>query len=147
VPLTQSDRHVHHHGLLAGVGAGTAAVLVAGLLILGVWHRVSGTVGAAVTVIVWAFAAAVLAAALYVVGCLALRLIHHAAHPETLTRHSLRAEVIPGKALAADESPALPAPAPVAALPSPAVNHWHLSDPETAAAVIRAATEGTTERN
>jgi hypothetical protein len=136
------DTHVHHHSLLAGVGAATAAVLVAGLMLMGVWHRVSGAVAGAVAVIVWALAAAFIAAAVYAVMFLGLRLRHHVTHPETLTRHPLRAEVIPAAA-SADETPAVTAPAPVAALPPPAITHnWHLNDPETAAAVIRAVAEG-----
>ena len=134
------DRHVHHHGLLAGLGAGTAAVLIVGGLVFGVWHRVSGTVAAAVTVIVWALMAAVLAAVAYVLWFLFLRARHHLAHPETLTRHAVRAEVVP-QALPPAEAPALPAP--LAALPSPVTNHWHLpQDADAAAAVIRSIAEG-----
>src|SRR5580704_17717737 len=90
----------HHHGLLAGLGAGTAAVLGCFLLVAGVWHRVSAQVGTAVTVLVWALVSAVLAAVAFAIAYLGLRLRHHAAQPETLTRHAVRAEVIP---------PALPA--------------------------------------
>ena len=137
------DRHVHHHGMLAGLGAGTAAVLGCFLLVLGVWHRVSSQVGTAVTVLVYALVAVVLAAALYVVGFLGLRLRHHVTHPETLTRQAVRAEVIP-PSLPAPETPAIPGPAPLAALPPPVTHNWHLNDPDTAAAVIRAIAEDTT---
>jgi hypothetical protein len=140
VPLISGDQHVHHHGVLAGVGAGTAAVLVCGLLLLGVWHRVAGQVGVAVTVLVWALVAAVLAAAVYAVAFLALRLRHHVTHPETLTRRVVRAEVVPPAPPAA-----LPAAEPLAALPPPVAHHWHLNDPDTAAAVIRAVADSTTE--
>jgi hypothetical protein len=144
VPLISGDQHVHHHGALAGVGAGTAAVLIGGLLLLGVWHKVAGQVGVAVTVLVWALVAAVLAAAVYAVAFLALRLRHHVTHPETLTRHVVRAEVIP-PALPAPAVPAVPAAEPLAALPPPVAHHWHLNDPDTAAAVIRAVSDSTTE--
>ena len=134
------DRHVHHHGMLAGLGAGTAAVLVCAVFVLSVWHRVSGTVAQAMTVIVWALVAVVLVAAAFAVAYLGLRLRHHAIHPETLTRHAVRAEVIP-QALPPAEAPALPAP--LAALPSPVTNHWHLpQDADAAAAVIRSIAEG-----
>jgi hypothetical protein len=136
VQLSPGGNHTHHHGMLAGLGAGTAAVLVCAVFVLSVWHRVSGTVATAVTVLVYVLVAVVLAAAAYVVWFLFLRARHHLAHPETLTRQRVRAEVIP---LAAEE---IPAPAPLAALPPPAVNHWHLNDPDTAAAVIRAVAEG-----
>ena len=130
--------HTHHHGLLAGLGAGTAAVLVCAVFVLSVWHRVSGTVAEAVTVIVWALVAAVLAAAAYVLWFLFLRARHHLAHPETLTRHAVRAEVIP-PALPAAEAPALPAPPPVAELPAPQhVTHNHFESAEAVRAALAA---------
>ncbi len=134
------DRHVHHHGMLAGLGAGTAAVLVCAVFVLSVWHRVSGTVATAVTVIVWALVAAVLVAAVYVAGFLGLRLRHHVTHPETLTRHAVRADVIPPP-LPAVDVPAIPAHPPLAALPPPVTHNWHLNDPAAAAAVIRAVAD------
>lgn len=133
-------QETHHHGPLAGLGVATAAVLGCFLLVLGVWHRVSPAVGTAVTVLVYALLAVVLAAAVYVVGFLGLRLRHHATHPETLTRHAVRAEVIPPAAAE------IPAPAPLAALP-PVTHNWHLNDPDTAAAVIRAVADSNDERN
>ena len=136
--LTPGDTHIHHHSLLAGVGAATAAVLGCFALVLGVWHRVSGEVAVAVTVLVFALVAVILAVALYVVVRLGLLVRHHVAHPETLTRHAIRAEVIPGKALPAAESPAVPAPAPVAAIAPPLARivgmgrTWRpLDDPDT----------------
>lgn len=140
------DRHLHqethHHGPLAGLAAGTAAVLGCFLLVLGVWHRVSPQVGVAVTVLVWALIVVLLAAAVYAVGFLFLRLRRHVTHPETLTRHAVTATVVPS-ALPPAETPAVPAPAPVAALPSPVTHNWHLpQDPGAAAAVVRAIAEG-----
>lgn len=138
-----TGNQTHHHGMLAGLGAGTAAVLVCAVFVLSVWHRVAGTVAEALDVIVWALVAAVLAAAAYVLGFLGLRLRHHVTHPETLTRQRVRAEVLPPP-LPVPESPAIPAPAPLAALP-PVTHNWHLNDPEAAAAAIRAMTEGRRE--
>jgi hypothetical protein len=46
----------HHHGILAGLGAGAAAVLAAvlfaGIMMLAVWRHIAGQVSAAVQVIV-----------------------------------------------------------------------------------------------
>lgn len=135
------DRHVHHHGMLAGLGAGTAAVLVCAVFVLSVWHRVSGEVATGVTVIVYALVAVVLAAAAYAVWFLFLRARHHLIHPETLTRQTVRAEVVP-PSLPVPETPAIPAPAPLAALP-PSIHNWNLpADPAAAAAVLRAVAEG-----
>ena len=132
------DRHVHHHGMLAGLGAGTAAVLVCAVFVLSVWHRVSGTVAQAMTVIVWALVAVVLVAAAFAVAYLGLRLRHHVIHPETLTRHAVRAEVVP-PALPAAEAPALPAPPPVAELPAPQhVTHNHFESAEAVRAALAA---------
>ena len=131
-----SDRHVHHHGAVAGLGAGTAAVLVCAVLTLSVWHRVSGEVASALGVIVWGLVAVFLAAAVFAVAYLFLRLRHHLAHPETLTRHSVRAEVIQAPAA---ETPAIP-PAERAALP-PAGPHYHFETPEAAEAALRAMTD------
>ena len=48
----------HHHGPLAGLGAGAAAVLFAfGVLALA-WHRVAGQVSTGITVLVYAAVAA-----------------------------------------------------------------------------------------
>jgi hypothetical protein len=132
------DSHPHHHGLLAGLGAGTAAVLVCGLLVMGVWHRVSGAVAAAVLVLVWALMAAVLAAAIYAVTFLFLRLRHHVIHPETLTRHAIRAEVIPPP-LSATETPAIPARVPVAEMLP--VARYHSGSAGTVQAALPAATD------
>ena len=138
MPLITGDRHTHHHGMLAGLTAGTAAVLVCAVFVLSVWHRVSGTVATAVTVLVWALVAAVLAAAVYAVAYLGLRLRHHAAHPETLIRHAVRAEVVP-PALPAAGAPALPAPSPVAELPAPQhVTHNHFESAEAVRAALAA---------
>ena len=53
-----SAEHVHHHGLLAGLGAGAMAVLVAvPLLLWMVWHRIAGAVGTAAIVIIGAWLA------------------------------------------------------------------------------------------
>jgi hypothetical protein len=143
--LNPGGTHTHHHGMLAGLGAGTAAVLACMIFVLSVWHRVSGTVAQAVVVLVWALVAAFLAGAVYVVVFLGLRLRHHVAHPETLTRHTVRAEVIPPPVPA----PAIPAPEPLAALPPPSVTHnWNLpQDPDAAAAVIRSIADSTAEGN
>jgi hypothetical protein len=48
----------HHHGPLAGLGAGAAAVLFATVVLLLAWHRVAGQVSAGITVLVYAVIAA-----------------------------------------------------------------------------------------
>ena len=131
--------HTHHYGLLAGLGAGAAAVLGAFVFLASVWQRVSGQVAVAVDVIVWAVASAFLAAALFVPVYLFLRLRHHLAHPETLTRHTVRAGVIPPPPAAE-----LPAQAPLAALPAPGP-HYHFETAEAVEAALRAISG--TERN
>jgi hypothetical protein len=88
--MTGSDS-THHHGPLAGVSAGAAAVLVGGGMILIAARRQLGEVA---TVIAWALMAAVVgalaAAAVYVY----LWLRHRFRHPELLAgRQLLRAEV------------------------------------------------------
>ena len=89
--MSLRGEQTHHHSLLAGVGAGTAGVLVVLVLLLLAWHRIAGAVGAAASVIIWAVAAMVIAAAVYGVVFLALRLRLHAQRPETLTRYTARA--------------------------------------------------------
>lgn len=62
--LPGGGQHVHHHGLLAGIGAGAMAVLVGvPLLLWMVWHRIAGAVGTAAIVIVGVLVFAVCAAA------------------------------------------------------------------------------------
>lgn len=136
---------VHHHGPLSGVGAGAAAVLavtlLCGVLAFAVWHQVAREVSVAVAVIVWALTAAV-------VGVLAAALVfvflwvrHRALHPETFTRHAVRAEVL-------DHAPAvreIPPPVPVAELPPGPL--WRLNpqatyDPAIPGTAGDATTEG-----
>jgi hypothetical protein len=111
--LNAGGNHVHHHGLLAGLGAGAVAVLAAFGLVLAAWRQVSHSVGEAMTVLTWAVVVVVLAATVYVVGFLFLRLRHHVRYPETLTRQVVRAEIVPAAAPAAA---VLPAAAPAAAI-------------------------------
>lgn len=122
----------HHRGLLAGLGAGAAAVLVGAVFLATVWRRVSGQVAIALDVIVWAFAAAVIGLAAFVLGYLVLRFRHHLAHPETLTRHTVRAEVITPSPAAEVPAAALPA-----ALPAPST-HYHFDSPGAVEAALRA---------
>jgi hypothetical protein len=125
--------HIHHHGLLAGLGAGAVAVLAGLTLMLAAWRAVGHAVGQAATVIVWAVAAVVLAAAAYAMVFLFLRARHHVTHPETLVRQSVRAEVIPAQVEPATVPAVLPGK-PVAALPP----GWRVlpEDPDEAIAAI-----------
>ena len=106
----------HHHGPLAGVGAGAAAVLAGcafgGVLVLVVWRHVAGQVSVAVQVIVWALTAAVVGAVAAALVYAFLFIRHRALHPETLARAAVRAEVL--EPPAAREIP----PAAVAELPA-----------------------------
>ena len=127
----------HHHGPLAGLGAGAAAVLTGGGLILVAARRQLGEVA---TVVAWALMAAVIAAAVYAV----LWLRHRVLHPETLARPpSIRAEVIdaePAPQLSAASTP-LPYAEPAAIEPGREV-HLHLNvTPGQLAAIMRHHTE------
>lgn len=107
---------VHHHGALAGLGAAAAAVIAgvvfAGVLVLAVWHHIAGQVSTAVQVIVWAFTAAVVAAAGLAVVFAFAWVRHRVLHPETLVRQPpVTAEVLQ----AAAPQPALELPPPVPA--------------------------------
>jgi hypothetical protein len=88
----------HHHGLLAGVGAGTTAVLVILVLVLASWHRVSGAVGQALVVIVLAVTAAVILAVIAAAAYAFLWLRHRVRNPELLAGgQAVRAEVLPAQ--------------------------------------------------
>jgi hypothetical protein len=85
----------HHHGPLAGVSAGAAAVLLAfGVLALA-WHRVAGQVATGITVLVYVVIAAVCGLVLAGLFYVVLWLRHRVRHPETLAgRQAVRAEVL-----------------------------------------------------
>jgi apolipoprotein N-acyltransferase len=91
----------HHRGLLAGfsplagVSAGTAAVLFAfGVLALA-WHRVATQVSAGITVLVYVVITAVCGLLLAMLAYVFLWLRHRVRHPETLAgRQAVRAEVV-----------------------------------------------------
>jgi apolipoprotein N-acyltransferase len=99
--MTRRDAGTHHRGLLAGfsplagVSAGTAAVLFAfGVLALA-WHRVAGQVSAGITVLVYAVITAVCGLLLAVLAYVFLWLRHRVRHPETLaSRRAVQAEVL-----------------------------------------------------
>jgi heme/copper-type cytochrome/quinol oxidase subunit 2 len=108
----------HHRGPLsgfsplAGVSAGTAAVLFAfGVLALA-WHRVAAQVSTGITVLVYVVITAVCLLVLAALFYAVLWLRHRVRHPETLAgRHAVRAAV-----LAAE-----PAPQAIAAAAPPAI--------------------------
>ena len=128
--ISGGGNHIHHHGLLSGLGAGAVGVLAVLALMFAAWGQVSHAVGTAATVIIWALAAGVVAFVAVEIAVRFLRLRHHVLHPETLMRQSVRAEVIPGQVVAAGV-PALPPG--MRMLPS---------DPDEAIAMIRAITAG-----
>ncbi|MGP0027919.1 MAG: hypothetical protein ACLPKE_31865 [Streptosporangiaceae bacterium] len=131
----------HHHGPLAGLGAGAAAVLVGGGLILAAARRQLGEVA---TVVAWALMAAVIlaviAAAVYVV----LWLRHRVLHPEVLARPpSIRAEVTAAEPAPRPGAASVPLPyAEPAALEPGREVHLHLNvTPDQLAAIMRHHTE------
>jgi hypothetical protein len=84
--------NTHHHGPLAGVSAGAAAVLVGGGLILIAARRQLGEVA---MVIAWALMAAVVGAVAAAAVYVFLWLRHRVRYPETLAgRQVIRAEVV-----------------------------------------------------
>ena len=128
-------RHTHHHGILAGASAGAIAVLVAFGLVLLAWHAVSGAVGEAVIVIVWAVTAVVIVVALASGGYALLWLRHRIRHPEVLSRQPVRAEVV-------TEAPAaIPASPAVAELPAGSHTHYHFDSAEAVEAALQAMQE------
>ena len=89
------DRGTHHHGPLAGVSAGAAAVLFATVVLLLAWHRVAAQVSTGITVLVYVAVTAVCALLLAVLVYAFLWLRHRVRHPETLAgRQAVRAEVV-----------------------------------------------------
>ena len=94
------ENGTHNRGLLAGfsplagVSAGTAAVLfVFGVLCLA-WHQVSGHVSLAVTVVAYVVMSAVAAAAAAGAWLAVLWVAHRHRNPELLVRRAVRAEVL-----------------------------------------------------
>ena len=137
----------HHHGPLAGISAGVAAVLFAfGVLALA-WHRVAGQVSTGITVLVYAVMAAVCvavgAAAWYAVLWVRCR----ARNPELLAgrRQAVTAQVV-GEELPRTGGQPLPYAEPAAIEPPREVhNHFHFPDAGTAAAAVRAMRDGELE--
>lgn len=94
--MKQPGNAHHRYGLspLAGVSAGTAAVLFAAFVLALAWHRVAGQVSTGITVLVYAVIAAVCGLLLAVLFYVFLWLRHRVRHPETLAgRQVVRAEV------------------------------------------------------
>jgi hypothetical protein len=124
----------HHHGPLAGVSAGAAAVLAAFGLILITARRQLGEVA---TVVSWALMAAVVGAVIAAAVYVFLWLRHRVLHPEILAgRQVFRAEVLD------DTAPpqAIQAPAAPAAIEAPRV--YLNVTPEQLAAIMRNHAEG-----
>jgi hypothetical protein len=132
------SQQTHHHSLLAGVSAGAMAVLVVFALVLLAWHRVSGAVGDAVIVIVWAVAVSVasagVAGAVYVV----LWLRHRIRHPEALARRPAATATVLDQPAAQPELAAQP----VAELPAGGSHtHYHFDSAEAVGAALQAMQE------
>jgi hypothetical protein len=91
-----SGGDTHHHSLLAGVSAGTAAVLFAfGVLALA-WHRVAGQVSMAVAFMAYAVMAAIAVAVGAGAWVVVLWVRERHRHPELLAgRRIAQAEVLP----------------------------------------------------
>ena len=123
----------HHRGLLAGfsplagVSAGTAAVLFAfGVLALA-WHQVSGHVSLAITMLAYTVMAALAVMAGAGTWFVVLWVRHRARNPELLAgRHAVRAEVLDA------ESPQVTATAQPAAIEAPRV-YLNVTDDQLAA--------------
>ena len=94
----------HHHGPLAGLGAGAAAVLFALAVLLLAWHRVAGQVSAGITVLVYVVIAAVCGLALAALAYAFLWLRHRARNPDLLSRRQPPpdAEAVPQAITAAE---------------------------------------------
>lgn len=124
----------HHHGPLAGIGAGAAAVLTGGVLVLVAARRQLGEVAA---VIAWALSAAVVGAVIAAAVYVALWLRHRVHHPELLAgRQVIRAEV--ADAAAVPQAIEIPAARP-AAIEPPRV--YLNVTPDQLAALMRHHTE------
>ena len=130
----------HHHGPLAGVSAGAAAVLVGGGVILIGARRQLGEVAA---VVAWALMAAVVGAVAAAAVYVFLWLRHRFRHPETLAgRQVIRAGVLDQAAAPQAVQPAAAQPAAIEP-PREIHLHFHAADPAEAAVIIRnAITEG-----
>lgn len=130
----------HHHGLLAGVSAGAMGVLALLTLVLLVWHRVSGPIGTAILVAVWAVTAAVVGLVVAGLVYAALWVGHRARNPEMLAARV----TFHGKASRAGAG-VIPAPVSPPAFPSSPLRevtggdqvHYHF----TTAEAVRAALE------
>jgi hypothetical protein len=107
------DGSTHHHGPLAGLGAGAAAVLFAfGVLALA-WHQVAGRVAAGITVLVYVVIGAVCGLAVAALCYAVLWLRHRVRHPETLAPRQAYQAGVAGPvppAVAAAAVPALEPP-------------------------------------
>ena len=117
---------IHHHGPLAGIGAGAVAVLVAGVLVLVAARRQLGEVA---TVAAWVLMAAMVGAVVIAAVYAFLWLRHRVRHPEILAAsRTVRAEVV-------DDPPQAVGPAPrPAAIEPPRV---YLVTPDELAVLIR----------
>jgi hypothetical protein len=91
--MSRADTGTQYRGPLAGLGAGAAAVLTAGGLVLIAARRQLGEVA---TVIAWALMTAVVGAVIAAGVCAVLWLRHLVLHPEVLSggRQAIRAEVV-----------------------------------------------------
>jgi hypothetical protein len=130
------DNGTHRYGFspLAGVSAGTAAVLFAfGVLALA-WHRVAAQVSTGITVLVYVVITAVCGLLLAVLAYVFLWLRHRVRYPETLAgRQAARAEVV-------DEAPQVIAARQPAAIEPPRV-YLNVTDDQLAALMRRHAGE------
>ena len=138
--MSRADR-THHHGPLAGLGAGAAAVLTGGGLVLIAARRQLGEVA---TVVAWALMAAVIGAVIAAAVYAVLWLRHRVLHPEYLAgRQVVQAEVMDAEPAPQPGAASVPLPyAEPAALEPGREVHLHLNiTPGQLAAIMQHHTE------
>ena len=129
----------HHHGPLAGLGAGAAGVLAGtGLILIGARRQL----GEVATVVAWSLMAAVVGAVIAAAVYVFLWLRHRLRYPETLGgRQVIRAEVL--EEAVGPQAIQPPAAQPAAIEPPREVHlHFYTADPAEAAEIIRQAIPG-----
>jgi hypothetical protein len=147
--LGGGDVQVHHHGPFAGLGVATAGVILAGVGLWALWHRIAGPLGEAFLIAMWIVLMSGCAIAVAGAGWVWVLLIGHtrrtlratAPPPVTMTAQAIPVATIPAHAIPAPTAAELPPPpAAVAAIEAAEQNgqHFHFHGAEAVEAAMRA---------
>jgi hypothetical protein len=143
--LGRGGGDVHHHSLFAGLSAATAGVIIAGIGLWALWHRIAEQLGVAFLVAMWILLMSGCVTAVAGAAWVCVMLLGHARRtlarppiPATLTAQAIPVSDYPAVQIPAPQQIPAPATAPELEAADERGNHWHFHSKEAVDAALAA---------